>query len=237
MSIDAIGAVLRYSKARGNRRMVMVVIAECANHDGGGAYPSIETVADRSGVDKRTAQRAIRDLVDLGELEVEEQAGPKGCNLYRVTLSGDDSLPPRQPDVGDDSHGEGGWQPDAGGMTPLPPEPSTEPSKEPEPPSPPFSVLAVLDQAADAKRAKRPKPDTIAKIVAEFPGVDPEAAARDVRFYLTEGNGKDRRNVNVASTFRTFMRPKRGQRSEHPADAEVRKWQERAERFAAEDAA
>lgn len=66
-------AVLHHSRAKGTAKLILLGIA---NHAGdGGAWPYVETLARYANVDERTAQRAIRELVKLGELHVDRQAG------------------------------------------------------------------------------------------------------------------------------------------------------------------
>jgi hypothetical protein len=98
MSFTAVEAVLTHSEAKGTDRMVMVVIAECADHDGANAWPAIETIAKRANVDRSTVHRALKRLSESGELKVEYKAGPHGCNLYEVTLCGDGDSRKSPPD-------------------------------------------------------------------------------------------------------------------------------------------
>lgn len=73
MSVEAIATVLHHSRATGTAKVVLIGIA---NHAGdGGAWPTIATLAKYAGVAERSVQRAIRDLEDLGEIHVHEQAG------------------------------------------------------------------------------------------------------------------------------------------------------------------
>lgn len=67
MSIESMAIALHHSNAKGVARMVLLGIA---NHDGdGGAWPAINTLAWYAGnANRRTVQRAIKELQDLGEL-------------------------------------------------------------------------------------------------------------------------------------------------------------------------
>jgi hypothetical protein len=65
-----------HSQAEGNARLVLLAIADNAGHDGRDAWPSQETLARKCRVSVRTVRRAIKELVDLGELEVQKYAGP-----------------------------------------------------------------------------------------------------------------------------------------------------------------
>jgi Helix-turn-helix domain len=83
MSIFIMSQVWAHSKSTGSARLVLLAIADFAD-DHGKAYPSVETLAKKAAISERTAQYAIRELVTLGELCVEENAGRRGCNLYGV---------------------------------------------------------------------------------------------------------------------------------------------------------
>lgn len=65
--------VLHHSRAKGTAKLVLLGIA---NHAGdGGAWPSIATLAKYANVHERNVQKAIDQLVQLGELHVHVQAG------------------------------------------------------------------------------------------------------------------------------------------------------------------
>ena len=83
MSILIMSKVWAFSQSTGSERLILLAIADFAD-DEGRAYPSVTTLAKKARVSERTAQYAIRALVDLGELAIFESKGPKGCNLYRV---------------------------------------------------------------------------------------------------------------------------------------------------------
>lgn len=53
------------SNLKGNERAVMVALASWAS-DSGAVAVTVEAVADRAGVCKRTAQKKLRELVDRG---------------------------------------------------------------------------------------------------------------------------------------------------------------------------
>lgn len=88
MSIQVLNAVWRESKSTGRARLVLLAIAD---HQGEiGAWPSIETIAKMVNASERSVQRDIKELVELGELQVLTQQAPsKGqykSNLYWVIL-------------------------------------------------------------------------------------------------------------------------------------------------------
>lgn len=164
MSVEAIAIVLHHSRAAGTAKTVLIGIA---NHDGdGGSWPSISTLAKYARVTERNVQKAIRDLVALGEIEVKPQAGgnhhtearyrpnrydirvvcPSTCDRSAShRCAGDDDLAPKDRGVGFDTpHDLTG----VSNVTPLRGvvsdasgvSPATpEPSLEPTTPQPPAS--------------------------------------------------------------------------------------------------
>lgn len=92
MSVESLAIVLHHSRASGTAKVVAIGIA---NHDGdGGAWPSIATLARYARVDTRSVQRAIGQLVALGEVVVHRQAGGQADyddgrrpNLYELRIT------------------------------------------------------------------------------------------------------------------------------------------------------
>lgn len=154
MSVEAIALALHHSKAQGTALTILIGIA---NHAGdGGAWPSIATLAKYGRCTDRSVQRAIKHLVDLGEITCDVQAGGPARmrdahrpNRYEVTLCcppwcdgtaqhRDLRLDEHQPRLWinrvtpaspGDTHVTRGVTPTSpGGVTPTSPEPSLEPS-------------------------------------------------------------------------------------------------------------
>ncbi len=94
------GMILKHSRSRGTSRLVAVVIGDCCEDDGTGAWPAIHTIAARAGTSQRTAQRSLGDLQELGELEVFENAAPNGSrsNLYKIRIDRLLANPPSEPE-------------------------------------------------------------------------------------------------------------------------------------------
>ncbi len=92
MSVKAISAVWDYSASSGNALLVLLAIADSADHDGTNAWPSQGTLATKTRLSRRTVQRKIDDLVTLGELAV--VPGPSHIrwdrrpNGYEIRLPG-----------------------------------------------------------------------------------------------------------------------------------------------------
>jgi hypothetical protein len=88
MSIEAVSLVLNNSRATGRAKLVLLGIA---NHLGDhGAWPSISTLARYANASERSVKRDIQELVELGELKVEQQNAPTKTqyktNLYWITI-------------------------------------------------------------------------------------------------------------------------------------------------------
>jgi len=144
MSIESIAICLHHSKAAKTDKLVLLGIA---NHDGdGGAWPSIATLSRYANCSDRHVQRAIANLVELGEVRVVKQGGgndetrkDRRPNLYKVLLRCpshcDGSSQHRTRGDADDTPAGGvteskerGDISAENGVTPVSPEPSLEPS-------------------------------------------------------------------------------------------------------------
>jgi hypothetical protein len=87
VSVKVYGAVSRYSRATGNARVVLQLLADAAADDGRWRIAQA-TLAMRANITTRTVARAVARLVDLGELVVEEPGTGHGSTLYRVVVTG-----------------------------------------------------------------------------------------------------------------------------------------------------
>jgi hypothetical protein len=88
MSIHVINAIWTNSKAKLGDRLVLLYIATRGNDDGTGAYPSVGTIATNCNLSVRAVQGSIKRLVQIGEMKVDQSAGPHGVNVYQVTVEG-----------------------------------------------------------------------------------------------------------------------------------------------------
>jgi hypothetical protein len=137
MSIEALTVVLHHSRTQGAAKLVLIGIA---NHEGdGGSWPSIGTLAKYAGgVSRRTVQRAIQTLIEIGEITCIVNGARIDApdfnkpNLYRITLccpaECDGSTSHRRKQGGDISVTRGGDMSVTRGATPVSPKPSIEPS-------------------------------------------------------------------------------------------------------------
>ena len=91
MSVEAMAIVLNHSRARGATKLVLIGIANHINPDNDGAWPSRERLAAYSNVSLRSVTSAIAELVELGEIHVEQAAGVSPSqykpNRYWLTLT------------------------------------------------------------------------------------------------------------------------------------------------------
>lgn len=144
MSFRTVETVLEHSRSRGSARMVLVVIAECANHDGGEAWPAIETIAHRAGISRASVFRQLKNLADMGELEYDSKAGRHGCNRYRVTLQPGESQDATVSDRDSLTSETGPSHLRSETVSPVRPEPSGT-TQEP-PSSPPSPLVEEIEE-------------------------------------------------------------------------------------------
>lgn len=67
------------------QKLVMVALADRANEDGV-CWPSVQTLAEKTGISVRGVQTTIRSLEDLGLLERQETAGKSNRYLLKLPL-------------------------------------------------------------------------------------------------------------------------------------------------------
>ncbi len=65
--------------------LVLIAIADHAHDDGGGAYPSVGTLAGMARCSARSVETALTRLKASGVLAVEERAGK--TSVYRVLIT------------------------------------------------------------------------------------------------------------------------------------------------------
>jgi hypothetical protein len=93
MNVHVTSRVWSRSEARNGNRLVLLAIADCANHDGW-AWPSISYLKAMTQLSESSVHAAIVQLVKDKELKVGYKQGPHGCNMYQVlTESGGDAKP------------------------------------------------------------------------------------------------------------------------------------------------
>lgn len=84
MSVSALTSAFYHSESKYTTRLVLLAIANFDNPLG--SFPALDTIGRLAGgVNRRTVQRAIDELVELGELTEVTRNGT--TNLYRLTIS------------------------------------------------------------------------------------------------------------------------------------------------------
>ena len=85
MSLALVHRIWRESKTRGPARAVLLCLAIRAKDADRRAWPSIATIAKDAGISERTAQYAIRDLEEAGEIRrtgIVTLTAPNGFKRY-----------------------------------------------------------------------------------------------------------------------------------------------------------
>jgi len=146
MSIEVMTRVWASSQQKGSTLLLLLSIADYAN-ERGIAYPSIETLAQKVRMTTRNVQKLLRKLEESGELIIKPNAGPAGCNLYRIVFptpanrkGGENFSPPggEQSHAGGENFSPGGEKSGQGGelaftrgVNASSPDPSLEPPIDP----------------------------------------------------------------------------------------------------------
>lgn len=86
MSWQANDAVRRYSRSKGNARLLMVFLSNYAGPHGEDCRPSIATLVADTGLAERTIRNLLEVLRKSGELIICYEAGPKRVNVYWFNL-------------------------------------------------------------------------------------------------------------------------------------------------------
>lgn len=173
MSIKVMEWVWNHSSARDGQLLVLLAIADNANHEGDNAFPSIAELSRKSRLSQRGVRYALRGLEEAGCILTSSQTGPGGCNRYRVVMDpASIAAPPADIAGGQVLQGgnlqQQGGQSATAGVSQIAPvtvlEPSTNPkniSSEIAPADPPRDdVERVCEHLADrivANGSKRPK--------------------------------------------------------------------------------
>lgn len=219
MSVAVSSWVWEHSQARGNARLVLLAIADCADDTGANAYPSLNTIADKAKVSRRTAIRAIEELVGMGELERHHGAGRRGqggvSNGYRVTMVAvgtSDTVTPLEPEKGcqDGTSDTLALVPSerevvstttrsgvTGGTRTVLNRPNTETRRKPATPVP--DDFTVTDRMREWAAAE---------------GIQPWAIDAETEQFIDWHRAKDSRNRDWTATWRTWMRKAKGWRPE-----------------------
>lgn len=130
MSVYVIARVWDHSTAKGNDLLVQLALADNADQERSLAWPSVDLIAEKARVDRRTAQRCLRRLEDAGEI-VLVRPGGRTTDGYRAAVYRITPGQGRQPDAPPQGAAPGAPRGDKSGqpgVTPAPPQPLKEPS-------------------------------------------------------------------------------------------------------------
>jgi hypothetical protein len=147
---------IRESGLQATDRLVMLILASYANAEGR-CWPSVQTIADDSGLNERTARRVLRRLEKAKHLR-KDGAGPRGTTAYIVATPG--RRPPRaQRPRGAESppgreSGEGGQKVPEGEGTAPPEESIGEESIEESKHKGLLRILSILKGREITKHSK-----------------------------------------------------------------------------------
>lgn len=94
MSNNLLNAVYALDLACTYERHVLARLADRVNDRNGVCWPSVQKIADDVCCSVRKVQGVLKELEKRGLIIVERNAGPKGCNLYRLTLPPATDAPP-----------------------------------------------------------------------------------------------------------------------------------------------
>ncbi len=130
MSIHVMNHVWRHSAQKGSTLLLLLAIADHAHDDGTGAYPAVQTLADKVRMTKRNTQRLLHELAETGELIIQLNAGPHSANLYSLAM-GVKTLHPASQGQVDGAGGSDGVTSDAQEGDDVVIQTVREPSREP----------------------------------------------------------------------------------------------------------
>jgi Helix-turn-helix domain len=86
MSIETTKSVWEHSRQKSGGLLVLLALADYTNAEGN-AWPAVSTLARKVRMSKRNVQRWVRVLEEAGELEICQNQGRKGSNMYRIRLT------------------------------------------------------------------------------------------------------------------------------------------------------
>jgi Helix-turn-helix domain len=84
MSTKIMLEVARHSTAKGNAKLVLLLLASYAHPDGTHAEMSLSTIAREAGLSRRQVNTIVHFLAETGHVYLESAAGAHGTNRYAV---------------------------------------------------------------------------------------------------------------------------------------------------------
>lgn len=144
MSVEVMSLVWKANLGTTTRKLIMLRLADFSNVDGHNIFPSVGRIANDTGADRRTIQRALRAFMVEGLLHVVKPGGNNGEDTthYKLDIArlqsliggddmpGGDSKPPQERRR--TAPGAAGSRPRGGSGPPNPlRDPSSQPSRQP----------------------------------------------------------------------------------------------------------
>lgn len=107
MSIHVMNLVWKKSHNKRTAMLLLLAIADHAHDDGGGAFPSVETLARKTRQTERNVQLLLNTLEASKELKIRVGEGPHGCNLYQININLLESYSDWEvPDIGEEAESD-----------------------------------------------------------------------------------------------------------------------------------
>lgn len=87
MSLSVLTSIWRAPPCGGGDLLCLLAIADNADDDGY-AWPSMETIARKAALTKRGAQKCVRNLQEMGLIQIKVGGGKGKTNAYQITTCG-----------------------------------------------------------------------------------------------------------------------------------------------------
>lgn len=146
--------VWEQSPVKGNERLLLLAIADCASDDGTNAYPSKQKLKDKTKLDLSTIRRIVKRLEQQGQLVVYRSDQRGRANVYDVVMTSPDQAVDNSADAVDkdvDNFPEVGAQRPPGKLPPRqegpPGEANRAPGRGTAPPQPSRTIKNPLAEA------------------------------------------------------------------------------------------
>ena len=160
----------------GGQKLVLLALADHADREGV-CWPSVDHLASRCGLTRRTVRKAVAALETAGLVAVERRRGPDGRQLssvFRLVLPGDNSPPDRvkncHPDGVKKCHPDGvkNFHPDGVKKTTAPGEDFSSPLHYEPSNEPPASAIAEKNNGNNNKKSGNSSGILLADAAADF---------------------------------------------------------------------
>lgn len=210
MSILIMSQVWEHSAQEGGALLVLLALADFAN-EAGESWPSLGTLGRKARLGERQTRYVLRALEEAGEIRVKVQGGPRGCNLYTVTLGGQSSAGGHKLPGGKRLPGEGAVERREGGQSDSPKPSGT--IKEPSSGHQSALVAELEDDDMKGKRTRIPEdfrltPEMAAWAAENCPAVNAQHATEEFVDYWQHRKGSGGMKQYWDRTWRNRMRAK-----------------------------